>query len=97
MYHGTPEFRAELRATRLQAPSGSGVGNVRNTKGKLAGNVNGKNTTASFPIVVTTYDICMKDQRYLSGFQWKVSDLDCTLDKVPLMSCSLLLSTKDTD
>ncbi len=80
MYHGTPEHRAELRATRLQAPSGSGVGNVRKGKGnaRYAGEM-GRNTTATFPIVVTTYDICMKDQKSLSGFQWKVGALYCFL------------------
>lgn len=80
-YHGTPDERAEMRATRLQAPSNSAVGNVRkggkDPRGKPAPVYNrrkGTNTTATFPIVVTTYDICMIDQRYLSGFQWKVGE-----------------------
>ncbi|KAL1409604.1 putative ATPase [Vanrija albida] len=93
MYHGTPEYRAELRATRLQAPSQTGVGNIRKggNRGKPApvyAGAKGTNTTATFPIVVTTYDICMIDQRYLSGFQWKfivvdeghrLKNLDCKL------------------
>ncbi|WWD22255.1 hypothetical protein CI109_106746 [Kwoniella shandongensis] len=72
MYHGTPEHRAELRATRLQPPSQSA----------------GANDTSTFPIVVTTYEITMKDRQFLSGFMWKfivvdeghrLKNLDCKL------------------
>ncbi|TXT06023.1 hypothetical protein VHUM_03496 [Vanrija humicola] len=95
MYHGTPEHRAELRATRLQAPSNSAVGNIRNSRKDPRGKPNpvyngrkGTNTTATFPIVVTTFDICIIDQRFLSGYQWKfivvdeghrLKNLDCKL------------------
>lgn len=85
MYHGTQDYRAELRATRLQAPSNSGVGNVREnvyTKGKKRSALQtykfprGSNTTETFPIIVTTYEICMNDQKHLSGFQWKFIVVD---------------------
>ncbi|KLT40740.1 hypothetical protein CC85DRAFT_287144 [Cutaneotrichosporon oleaginosum] len=97
MYHGAPDVRAELRATRLQAPSNSGVGNIRENvyqKGKkrpATAQFKFKritNTTDTFPIVVTTYDICMNDQRHLSGLDWKfivvdeghrLKNLDCKL------------------
>ncbi|KAK8845307.1 hypothetical protein IAR55_006020 [Kwoniella newhampshirensis] len=71
MYHGTPEHRAELRATRLQPPVQPGA-----------------NDTSTFPIVVTTYEITMKDRQFLSGFLWKfivvdeghrLKNLDCKL------------------
>ncbi|WVQ76464.1 hypothetical protein IAR50_006132 [Cryptococcus sp. DSM 104548] len=88
MYHGTPDYRAELRATRLQPPSATAMGS---TSAKTKGPKNAKaggNTTASFPIVVTTYDICMKDKQFLSGIMWKfivvdeghrLKNLDCKL------------------
>ncbi|WVQ80990.1 hypothetical protein IAT38_003097 [Cryptococcus sp. DSM 104549] len=90
MYHGTPDHRAELRATRLQPPSATGMGSAK-PKGKngrkSAGNPYA-NTTATFPIVVTTYEICMKDKQFLSGINWKfivvdeghrLKNLDCKL------------------
>lgn len=36
----------------------------------------GQNTTATFPVVVTTYEMCMKDRQHLSGFQWKFIVVD---------------------
>lgn len=70
MYHGTPEHRSELRGTRMQAPKASGAvrKGKRGANGALAGN-----TTSTFPIILTTYEICMRDQKYLSGYMWKVS------------------------
>lgn len=92
MYHGSQEHRAELRSTRLQAPAHSGVGNVRNARGKKGKAVGtykkGSNTTETFPIIITTFEICMRDQPFLSGFQWKfivvdeghrLKNLDCRL------------------
>ncbi|WWC85626.1 uncharacterized protein L201_000491 [Kwoniella dendrophila CBS 6074] len=70
MYHGLPEYRAELRKTRLQPPSSAG------------------NDTTSFPIVVTTFEIAMRDKQFLSGLLWKfivvdeghrLKNLDCKL------------------
>lgn len=71
MYHGTPEHRSELRGTRMQAPRTSGV--VRKGKRGSDGSTVGSNTTSTFPIIITTYDICMRDQKHLAGYMWKVS------------------------
>lgn len=85
MYHGNQDQRAELRATRLQAPVHSGVGNVRENvyrKGKKRPASaqykfkRGTNTTETFPIIVTTYEICINDQKHLSGFEWKFIVVD---------------------
>lgn len=80
MYHGTPEARAEMRATRLQPSSSAGVGHARKGKGarKSTGTYvkPGSNTTATFPVVVTTYEITMKDRQFLSGFMWKFIVVD---------------------
>ncbi|KAK4689103.1 ATP-dependent DNA helicase, partial [Tremellales sp. Uapishka_1] len=89
MYHGSPEHRATLRATRMQAPAASGVGNVK--KGRKSTGTSDrleKNSTATFPIIVTTYEMCIKDRQHLSGFKWKfivvdeghrLKNLDCKL------------------
>jgi ATP-dependent DNA helicase len=74
MYHGTPEFRAELRATRLQPPTAAGVGHVRKGGRKSTGSAG--NSAATFPIVVTTYEMCMKDQKFLSTLMWKFIVVD---------------------
>ncbi|ORY32001.1 SNF2 family N-terminal domain-domain-containing protein [Naematelia encephala] len=85
MYHGAPDHRAHLRATRLQPPIAAGVGNMN--KRKSTGSYSGQ-TTQTFPVVVTTYEMCMKDRKFLSGFQWKfivvdeghrLKNLDCKL------------------
>ena len=78
MYHGHPDYRAQLRATRLQPPSAAGVGHLKKGTRKSNGE-HGKieaNTTATFPVVVTTYEICMKDRQFLSGFMWKFIVVD---------------------
>jgi ATP-dependent DNA helicase len=75
MYHGHPDYRAELRATRLQPPNAAGVGATRKGKGRRSIS-SGSNTTATFPIVITTYEMCMKDRQYLSGFLWKYIVVD---------------------
>jgi ATP-dependent DNA helicase len=79
MYHGSKDERAEMRATRLQAPSASGAGKLgKGTPGSSKGRQfkNTANTTATFPVVVTTYEICMNDKQYLSGFLWKYIVVD---------------------
>ena len=73
MYHGTPEHRAELRNTRLTPPTSGGVGAAK--KARKGANA-ASNTTATFPIVVTTYEICMKDRQFLSGLMWKFIVVD---------------------
>ncbi|WVQ64621.1 uncharacterized protein L199_002788 [Kwoniella botswanensis] len=92
MYHGTPEYRAELRKTRLQPPSAAGVGGLKSGKRgrKSTGSAlkPGQNDTSSFPIVITTFEICMRDKQFLSGLLWKfivvdeghrLKNLDCKL------------------
>nr|XP_019014337.1 helicase [Kwoniella pini CBS 10737]OCF53118.1 helicase [Kwoniella pini CBS 10737] len=77
MYHGTPEYRAEMRKTRLSPPSSAGVA-LRP----------GQNDTSTFPIVITTFEIAMRDKQFLSGLLWKfivvdeghrLKNLDCKL------------------
>lgn len=78
MYHGTPEYRAELRSTRMSLPTLAGNATPsKGAKGRKSANPRvGENTTQSFPIIVTTYEICIKDQKWLSGYQWKFIVVD---------------------
>lgn len=81
MYHGSKDERAKLRATRLQPPQAAGVGKLKTggkgQKGRQStGYKPGSNTQATFPVVVTTYEICMNDRQYLSGFSWKYIVVD---------------------
>ena len=89
MYHGTPEHRQELRATRLQPPSASGAGSIKGKRArKSTSSAFHGNTTDTFPVVITTYEMCMKDRQFLSGIMWKfivvdeghrLKNLDCKL------------------
>ena len=76
MYHGTPEHRAELRSTRMPLPTSAGTDGTAKKGRKSANPRVGGNTTQSFPIIVTTYEICIKDQKWLSGYQWKFIVVD---------------------
>lgn len=82
MYHGSKDERAELRATRMQAPAAAGVGKLRSGQkckggGKGDGQYKrGTNTAATFPVIITTYEICINDRQYLSGFLWKYIVVD---------------------
>ena len=80
MYHGSIEHRSELRSTRLQPPVAAGVGSLRKggrgRKSTSAYVRPGTNTTATFPVVVTTYEMCMRDRQFLSGFMWKFIVVD---------------------
>lgn len=80
MYHGSKEERAEMRATRMQPPPAAGVGKLRSgVKGKGGGTSHykkGTNTPMSFPVIITTYEICMNDKQFLSGFLWKYIVVD---------------------
>jgi ATP-dependent DNA helicase len=76
MYHGHPDHRADLRATRLQPPSKDDVGSGKRRAGRKSAGQGSGNTTATFPVVVTTYEICMRDQKYLSNFKWKFIVVD---------------------
>jgi ATP-dependent DNA helicase len=60
MYHGTPEHRAELRSNSMRIPSAK----------KAKGNAN------TFPIIVTTYEIVIRDRKYLSRYDWKFIVVD---------------------
>lgn len=76
MYHGTPEARAEMRAAQLQVPSASGASTGKKARKSVGSFKTGSNTTQTFPIVVTTYEMCIKDRQFLSTYLWKYIVVD---------------------
>jgi len=77
MYHGTPEHRAELRATRMQPPVSAGAGKVGTGPRKSGGGGRTKaQTPATYPVIVTTYEMCMIDRKFLSPLLWKFIVVD---------------------
>lgn len=87
-YHGTPLERQEIRRTRLTNPSDEvtdvgtlGKGNIKLvTKKQKQDALNRKkvtpNTKATFPIVITSFEIAMKDAPMLRGLKWKYIIVD---------------------
>jgi ATP-dependent DNA helicase len=60
MYHGTPEHRADLRSKHMRIPTAKGA----------------KGSTNTFPIIVTTFDIVIRDRPILSRYDWKFVVVD---------------------
>ncbi|KAJ9095973.1 hypothetical protein QFC21_005335 [Naganishia friedmannii] len=69
MYHGSIPDRQVLREERMD-PS---IVNQQNKRKKIEGsNAN----IPSFPVIVTTYEMIIKDQQYLSRYDWKFIVVD---------------------
>ena len=58
MYHGTPDHRAELRRTVMRNPDAAGDEDASEKAAKV------------FPVVVTTYELIIKDRKHLSKYKW---------------------------
>ena len=58
MYHGTPEHRAELRRTVMRNPDDAENEDATEKAAKV------------FPVVVTTYEMIIKDRAPLSKYKW---------------------------
>lgn len=57
LYHGTPQERADLREERLAPPSddkSAKIGSKSKSKARSSGKKSYRNTTETFPIVVTS-------------------------------------------
>lgn len=65
MYHGSPEYRAELRRTAMR-PVDEDDMISRSKKPRM----HGRQTAETFPVVITTYDMIIRDRRQLAGYQW---------------------------
>ncbi|CAE6465298.1 unnamed protein product [Rhizoctonia solani] len=83
MYHGTPEHRVELRQTVLRQPTQpTVVGDAKpkpkrgRTKKKAQEDGLPEQTTMTFPVIVTTYDMVIRDRIHLSKYAWKYIVVD---------------------
>ncbi|RXW15652.1 hypothetical protein EST38_g10196 [Candolleomyces aberdarensis] len=103
MYHGSPEDRAEMRRTVMALPhqrptkSSPAKGPTKSKRGRPAKKSKREEPTkideealSSFPIVVTTYDIIIRDRVHLSKYDWgyivvdeghRLKNLNCKLMK----------------
>ncbi|KAG9096198.1 hypothetical protein FS749_008925 [Ceratobasidium sp. UAMH 11750] len=99
MYHGAPPHRAELRRTVLRQPTSVGKSPTKPKKGrkgaggKKAADDLPEQTTLTFPIVVTTYDMVIKDRVHLSKFAWKYIVVD-EGHRLKNMNCKLIQELK---
>ncbi|CAE6471071.1 unnamed protein product [Rhizoctonia solani] len=85
MYHGTPEHRVELRQTVLRQPTQPAVvggakpkPKPKRGRGKKKAQEDGlpEQTTMTFPVIVTTYDMVIRDRTHLSKYAWKYIVVD---------------------
>ena len=84
LYHGTQDERLELRRSIFKGAPSS---NKKKKKGR--GQQSGAGDVV-LPVVVTSYEICMRDQQYLMNRSWKflvvdeghrIKNLNCKLIK----------------
>ncbi|KAH7325155.1 P-loop containing nucleoside triphosphate hydrolase protein [Rhizoctonia solani] len=80
MYHGTPQHRAELRHTVLRQPTVVGEAKPKPKRGrgrkKAQEDELPEQTTMTFPVIVTTYDMVIRDRIHLSKYAWKYIVVD---------------------
>ncbi|QRV95940.1 lymphoid-specific helicase [Ceratobasidium sp. AG-Ba] len=101
MYHGPPPHRAELRKTVLRQPTAVGKSSPKkkNKGRKSAGAKKSgeddlpEQTTETFPIVVTTYDMVIKDRVHLAKYAWKYIVVD-EGHRLKNMNCKLIQELK---
>ncbi|CAH7667145.1 SNF2 family N-terminal domain-containing protein [Phakopsora pachyrhizi] len=100
LYHGTKSEREEIRASRLAPPTDdprAWISNSTKSSRKFsskakdnfsAKNFTSKNTKATFPVLVTSYEIVMNDKKFLSLYAWsyivvdeshRLKNLECKL------------------
>jgi ATP-dependent DNA helicase len=65
MYHGTPSERAHLRKNIIplsSAPSSTGL--------KVVKDSDFKTQVSTFPVVITTFEMVIKDRVHLAKYEW---------------------------
>ncbi|CAE6440315.1 unnamed protein product [Rhizoctonia solani] len=95
MYHGSPQHRVELRQTVLRQPTSNAppAKPKRGRPKKKADDELPEQTTQTFPVIVTTYDIVIKDRVHLSKFAWKYIVVD-EGHRLKNMNCKLIQELK---
>ena len=87
MYHGTPEYRADIRNEMALLESGV----TRTRRGKVEDEESEE--CNKFPVVVTTYDIIMIDRKHLSKYNWGFIAVD-EGHRLKNMNCKLMQEIK---
>ncbi|KAF8748774.1 SNF2 family N-terminal domain [Rhizoctonia solani] len=95
MYHGSPQHRAELRQTVLRQPTlnASLPKPKRGRPKKKADDELPEQTTQTFPVIVTTYDMVIRDRIHLAKFGWKYIVVD-EGHRLKNMNCKLIQELK---
>lgn len=79
MYHGPPEERAKLRkniATGQTKKPAKAATPRRTPKSKKAATTDGEEEPEDISIIITTYEMIIRDRIFLSGFQWRYIVVD---------------------
>lgn len=77
LYHGTQDERLQLRRTMFRGASSS-----KKRKSQSG-------SDAVLPVVVTSYEICMRDQQYLQNRSWKFLVVD-EGHRIKNLNCKLI-------
>lgn len=106
LYHGSVSEREEIRQTRLGPPTDAkgaflGPSAVRGKGGAGAkGGLGGKNlraaapnTTKTFPVVVTSYELVMNDRKWLGQYAWRFIVVDES-HRLKNLECKLVQELK---
>ncbi|KAF8668357.1 SNF2 family N-terminal domain [Rhizoctonia solani] len=95
MYHGSPQHRAELRQTVLRQPTSiaSLPKPKRGRPKKKTDDELPEQTTQTFPVIVTTYDMVIRDRIHLAKFGWKYIVVD-EGHRLKNMNCKLIQELK---
>lgn len=104
LYHGSIQEREEIRMQRLGPPTDAkgaflGAGAVRGKGGRKSGGGTTSlraakpNTTATFPVVVTSYELVMNDRKWLGQYAWRFIVVDES-HRLKNLECKLVQELK---
>ena len=105
LYHGSQQEREDIRRGMFanshvgkfgkaenEGPKGSGVatkGNRRGSRKTGSGKGVTDHLSGVLPVLVTSYDICMRDQRFLENRKWKFLVVD-EGHRIKNLNCKLI-------
>jgi len=87
MYHGTPDERERMRSDEMRLSSAHALPQTAKGRNAIASQAR---PTIAFPVIITTYEMVTRDQKYLSKYMWKyivvdeghrLKNFDCLLIK----------------
>ncbi len=96
LYHGTKEEREQLRRTIFPTPSSTTSSRGKNRKRKRGPQTDDTEETELQPVVVTSYEICIRDQKFLQFRSWKFLVVD-EGHRIKNLNCKLIRALKSYD